>query len=92
MDKDIKLSEMAKDFNRTVKDLASFMGYSTQALHKIIICNEGVYTRRFHSSISLLKRESDKIYKEDLKKALDAKERREQYIQRMIENAKTSMF
>ena len=63
MDKDIKLSEMAKDFNRTVKDLASFMGYSTQALHKIIICNEGVYTRRFHSSISLLKRESDKIYK-----------------------------
>ena len=92
MDKDFKLSEMAKDFNRTVKDLASFMGYSTQALHKIIICNEGVYTRRFHSSISLLKRESDKIYKEDLKKALDAKERREQYIQRMIENAKTSMF
>ena len=89
MDKDIKLSEMAKDFNRTVKDLASFMGYSTQALHKIIICNEGVYTRRFHSSISLLKRESDKIYKEDLKKALDAKERREQYIQRMIDNART---
>ena len=51
--------------------------------------------KRFNSilkKIEKLTETSENVGYYITKKALDAKERREQYIQRMIENAKTPMF
>ena len=85
MEKDIDLKEIAKGFNMNVCGLATFMGYSKQALYQIFKSEQGVFTRRLYSALKLLKLQSDNIYDEELKKAKESKERREQNIQKMSE-------
>ena len=85
MEKEIDLKEVAKGFNMNVCGLATFMGYSKQALYQIFGGENAVYTRRLYSALKLLKLQSDKIYDEELRKAKESKERREQDIQRMSE-------
>lgn len=83
MEKDINLKEVSKSFNMTVGEFALLMGYSKQALYQIFSGKQVMFTRRLYSALKLLKMQSDKIYEEDAKKIFEAKERREQYIQRM---------
>ena len=83
MEKDIDLKEVAKGFKMNVCELATFMGYSKQALYQIFKSEQGVFTRRLYSALKLLKMQSDKIYEEDTRNALESKERRERDIQRM---------
>lgn len=85
MEKEINLRQIAKDFNMNVCELATFMGYSKQALYQIFKSEQGVFTRRLYSALKLLKLQSDNIYDEELRKAKESKERREQNIQKMSE-------
>ena len=83
MEKDIDIKEIAKGFIMNVCGLATFMGYSKQALYQIFNGEQGVFTRRLYSALKLLKMQSDKIYDEELRKAKESKERRERDILRM---------
>lgn len=85
MKEKIDLKKIAKNFNMTVTDFTSFLGYTRQALYQINDGETGICTTRYYSALRLLKMESDRMYEEDLQKALEAKELREHCILQMSE-------
>lgn len=85
MKEKMDLKKIAKTFNMTIIEFSSFLGYSKQALYQINNAEQGICTTRYYSALRLLKMQSDRMYEEDLKKALEAKELREQGILQMSE-------
>lgn len=86
MAKKIDLKELADAFRMNISGVAKFLGYSKQALYQMNNGTSGICTRRYYSSLQLLKLQSDKLYQEDLERALEEKQTRERIIQQMCDN------
>ena len=83
MKETVDLKELAAGFEMKVGELAEFLGYSKQALCQMNDGTNGVCTGRYYAALKLLVFQSDKLYEDDLKRALERKQSREKMVRRM---------
>lgn len=83
MKEKVDLKELAAGFDMKVGELAEFLGYSRQALYQMNDGTNGVCTGRYYAVLKLLAFQSDKLYEDDLKRALEKKQFRERMVRQM---------
>lgn len=82
----IDLRALADSFGMKVTELATFMGYTKQALYQLNNGTGGICTDRYYAALKELQYRNQELYDADLQQAQARKQEREKYIQKMCKN------
>lgn len=80
----VKLKEVCAVFEMSITDFAKLIGYTRQGLYNAV--NGKSSRNRMHSSMKLLKRESDLIYQKEIEMADQRRKDRENAITELSES------
>lgn len=82
----IDLKALANSFGMKVSELATFMGYTKQALYQLNDGSGGICTNRYYAALKELRYRNQELYEADLQKAQARKQEREEHIRQMCRN------
>ncbi len=82
----IDLRALAGSFGMKVSELATFMGYTKQALYQLNDGTGGICTDRYYAALKELQYKNQELYEADLQQAQARKQEREKHIQQLCRN------
>ncbi len=82
----IDLRALAGSFGMKVSELATFMGYTKQALYQLNDGTGGICTDRYYAALKELQYRNQELYEADLQQAQARKQEREKHIQQLCRN------